>query len=123
MSLLQDYMNNLEGQQKILTRFLHEWLCNTHNLQAKSRYNIPFFYLNTWICYINPIKKDGVEFNFIRARELSLHDDVLDFKSRVMVAGICLYEVTEIPLVRLGEILQEAIILDETTPYTFKKTK
>lgn len=123
MSALDTYFDNLEDQQKEITLFLHDWLCNNFNLEAKYRFKIPFYYQNTWICYLNPIKKDGIEFNFVRARELSLHDGLLDFKKRVMVAGISLYNVNDIPLVALTEVVEEAMLLDETTPYTFKKKK
>lgn len=121
--MLESYMEGLENQQREITFFLHDWLSMNYNLEAKYRFKIPFYYQNTWVCYLNPIKKDGIEFNFVRARELSLHEDILDFRGRKMVAGISLYKVNEIPLERLSTVLEEAMLLDETTPYTFKKTK
>lgn len=123
MSKLDSYMDTLTGQQKEITFFLHDWLTMQFDLEAKYRFKIPFYYQQTWICYLNPIKKDGIEFNFVRARELSLHQGILDFKKRVMVAGISLYDVKEIPLGPLTEIVEEAILLDATTPYTFKKKR
>jgi len=123
MSKLADYLEQLDGMQGEITHFLHDWLCVEFGLQAKYRFKIPFYYQNTWVCYLNPIKKDGVEFNFVRARELAGHEDILDFKDRVMVAGISLYDVKDIPLRRLSEIVEEAILLDETKPYTFSKRK
>jgi hypothetical protein len=114
-------MDALTGQQKEITFFLHDWLTMQFDLEAKYRFKIPFYYQQTWICYLNPIKKDGIEFNFVRARELSLHQGILDFKKRVMVAGISLYDVKSIPMIPLTEIVEEAILLDQTKPYTFKK--
>jgi len=122
MSALDNHFDGLENNQKEISDFLHGWLCDNFGLQAKYRYRIPFYYQKTWICYLNPIKKDGIDFNFVRARELSLHP-VLDFKNRVMVAGISLYDVKQIPLAALAEVVEEAMLLDETTPYTFKKKK
>ena len=121
MSSLNSYMDALTGQQKEITFFLHDWLTMQFDLEAKYRFKIPFYYQQTWICYLNPIKKDGIEFNFVRARELSLHQGILDFKKRVMVAGISLYDVKSIPMIPLTEIVEEAILLDQTKPYTFKK--
>lgn len=123
MSSLYSYMDALTGEQKEITFFLHDWLTMQFDLESKYRFKIPFFYQKTWICYLNPIKKDGIEFNFVRARELSLHEGILDFKKRVMVAGISLYKVSDIPLDSLSMIVEEAIFLDQTTPYTFKKKK
>lgn len=123
MSTLDTYLESLEGQQRTITFFLHDWLSLQFGLEAKYRFKIPFYYQNTWVCYLNPIKKDGIEFNFVRARELSDHPEILDFKNRVMIAGISLYKVENIPLLGLTEIVEEAILLDETTPYTFKKKR
>ncbi len=123
MSKLINHIESLDNQQKEITSFLHDWLTLDFNLEAKYRFKIPFYYQKTWICYLNPIKKDGIEFNFVRARELSAHDDILDFRGRKMVAGILLYDVSKIPLNRLALVLEEALLLDETTPYTFTKKK
>jgi len=123
MGKLESHMESLENQQREITFFLHDWLCLEFNLEAKYRFKIPFYYQNTWICYLNPIKKDGIEFNFVRAKELALHDDLLDFRGRKMVAGIKLFDVKKIPLERLSLVVEEAILLDNTTPYTFKKSK
>jgi len=123
MSNLIDHIESLDNQQKDITLFLHDWLTVEYNLEPKYRFKIPFYYQNTWICYLNPIKNDGIEFNFVRARELLGIDELLDFRGRKMVAGICLYDVKRIPLSGLGLIIEEAILLDESTPYTFKKTR
>ena len=123
MAALDAYMDALSGPKREITFLLHDWLTMIFDLKAKYRFKIPFYYQNTWICYLNPIKKDGIEFNFVRARELSLHQGILDFKKRVMVAGVSLYTTKDIPLASLSEIVEEAILLNATMPYTFKKKK
>jgi len=123
MSKLITHIESLDNQQKEITSYLHNWLTIEYNLEAKYRFKIPFYYQNTWICYLNPIKNDGIEINFVRARELSAHDDVLDFRGRKMVAGLAMYDVKKIPLISLAPVLDEAILLDETRPYSVKKRK
>ena len=72
---------------------------------------------------MNPLKNDGVELAFPRGYELSNEQGILMSKDRKMVLGIEFYSVEEIPTDTLLEIIQEAIILDETVPYSFKNRK
>ena len=60
---------------------------------------------------------------FLRANELSNEQGLLDFKDRSQVAGIELSKMKDIPLELLSEIIQEALILDETIPYAAKRQK
>jgi hypothetical protein len=123
MHKVLSHIESLDNQQKEICNFLHNWLTEAYSLESKYRFKIPFYYQRTWICYLNPIKHDGIEFNFVRARELSVYENILDFRGRKMVAGIALYDVKQIPLHRLALVLEEAILLDDTTPYTFRKSK
>lgn len=117
------YIADFEGPQKKLLRVLHELILNQFDLQAKIRYRIPFYYNKSWICYLNPIKKDGVELCFLRANELSNESGALDFKDRKQVAGISYFSLEEIDERVLNPIIQEALILDETVKYASKRKK
>ena len=111
------------GNQAKILQFLHDQLMAFPEMEAKLRYKIPFFYRKSWICYLNPIKKDGVELVFIRGNELSNEQGILEEKGRKQVRGIELYSVSDIPLNQLLEVVQEALILDEEVPYASKRTK
>jgi hypothetical protein len=63
------------------------------------------------------VKKGGIEFVFTRGRELSNVQGILQSRGRKEVAGILLHTVEDIPLESLYEVIQEAILLDETVPY------
>jgi hypothetical protein len=121
MTEVQDYFYKFEGEQREIFMFLHELLLDEFNLQAKIRYKIPFYFGKTWICYLNPLKKNGVEFAFVRANELSNEQGLLDFKDRKQVAGIELYTLADVPIDSIKEIINEAILLDEMVPYSIKK--
>ncbi|MCI5056375.1 MAG: hypothetical protein MRY83_09720 [Flavobacteriales bacterium] len=69
---------------------------------------------------MNPQKKGSVEFAFIRVNELSNAQNLLDHKDRKQVY-ITFQNTHDIPEESLNEILQEAILLDETTPYQSKR--
>ncbi len=111
------YIDELEGEQKLIADALHNILITFPEVTHKIRYKIPFYYRKSWICYINPIKSDGIEFCFLRADELSNESGILDFKTRKQVAGVSIFNHNEIPLEQLIEVLNEAFLLDEEVKY------
>lgn len=122
MNLIEEYIAELEGNQKFLFEYLHSRLTML-DLDEKIRFKIPFYYKNSWIMYLNPIKNDGLELCFVRANELSNIHDILDFKNRKQVGGIEIYDVKDIQEEALMETVQEAILLDETVKYASKRSK
>ena len=62
---------------------------------------------------MNPIKKNGIELAFVKGYLLSDEQKMLNLKKRKYVAGIDLYDVSEIREKAIDEMIQEALILDE----------
>jgi len=124
MSSVEGFILEKEGHQKAVLQFLNDLMISTPEVTSKIRYKIPFYYRKSWICYLNPIKKPiGVELVFIRGNELSNEQGLLDAKGRKQVAGVTFEKVEDIPVDPLLEVIQEAIWLDETTPYASKRTR
>jgi len=123
MSAVEDYIFELKDEQRQIAAYLHDLFISNYQLTANIKYAIPFYFKKTWICYLNPIKKNGIELVFIRARELKDSNHLLDFKKRKMAAGLSFYSLVEINEAVLKTILENALILDDTTPYTIKKKK
>ncbi|MEP2023393.1 MAG: DUF1801 domain-containing protein [Reichenbachiella sp.] len=123
MTDVDAYIATFDSSQRQLLRVLHGLVLNQFDLQAKIRYRIPFYYNKSWICYLNPLKKGGVELCFLRANELSNEIGWLDFKDRKQVAGITYNSVKDINETALNQILQEALILDESIQYGSKRKK
>lgn len=125
MEEVEIFIEELENeQQREIMIHLHEFILMFANMEPKIRFKIPFYYLNSWICYLNPIKPDKVELSFVRANELSTALPLLDFKKRKQIAGITIDSLNSLPKTELALIFQEAILLDETIPYKLrKKTK
>lgn len=121
MLTIEDFTYKLEGEQRKIIHFLHQWFENEFTLLCKIRYKIPFYYRKSWICYLNPVKGGKIELAFIRGNELSNEQRLLDFKDRVQVAGVEFGSVAEIKPEILQEIIHEAILLDEVTPYKSNK--
>lgn len=123
MTNVEDFIQQYEGNQRMVMRFLHTILTTELNLTEKIRYGIPFYYRKSWICYMNPNKKGTIEFAFTRGNELSNEQGLLDSKGRQQVYSVEFESVKDIPQVTLSEIIQEAILLDETKSYASKRKR
>ncbi|MEM6966348.1 MAG: DUF1801 domain-containing protein [Bacteroidota bacterium] len=123
MNTVEDFIDRQEGNQKEILLFLHELLANHLELTPKVRYKIPFYYHHSWICYLNPVKGNKIELAFLRGNELSNNQALLERKGRKQVRGMEFGKVADIEEDALYEILQEAILLDETIPYASKNLK
>lgn len=111
------YIDELEGEQKLIANRLHDLMLTFPEVTHKIRYKVPFYYRKSWVCYINPIKNEGIEFCFLRANELSNESGILDFKKRKQVAGIAIYDHNDIDQGSIIEVLNEAFLLDEKVKY------
>lgn len=103
--------------------YIHKLLSFELNLTDKLRFKIPFYYRKSWICYLNPSKNNSIKFAFVRGNELSNSQGILNSKGRKQVWSIELTKLSEIPIKELTEIIQEAILLDETVTYASKREK
>lgn len=123
MTEVEEFILNKSGNQKEILEYLHNLMMTFPEIVSKVRYKIPFYYRKSWICYLNPIKNNKVEFTFTRGNELSNDQDLLDSRGRKQVSGITFANVKEIPKQTIIEIIQEAILLDETIPYASKRKR
>jgi uncharacterized protein YbaR (Trm112 family) len=121
MTETENFIYQHEGHQREVMLYFHDMLTHELNLTAKMRFKIPFYYGKSWICYINPTKKGKIELAFVRGNELSNFQGILDNKGRKQVYSIEFETVSEIPKQLVEEIIQEAILLDETNPYKSKR--
>lgn len=123
MSLVQDYIFSQQDPNQSILQFFHDLISEEPNVVAKIRYKIPFYFRNSWICYLNPVKPEGVELVFLRGNELSNANGLLDSRGRKQVAGVIYKSVEEIQLAPFYETFQEALLLDETVKYKSKRSK
>ncbi len=121
MTPVQAFVLDFEGEQADLIQLLHDMMIGFPNIEPKIRYKIPFYYRKSWICYINPLKAGGVEFAFTRGRELSNEQGLLTANGRKQVMGIKLFSLQDLPVPALLQLIEEAILLDETVAYSVKK--
>ena len=113
MSDPEVYIQLLPPPQRRIMEVLYEELMLQPGVTCKMRFKIPFFYRNSWICYMNPLRKGGVEFVFLKGQQLADPAGLLDAKDRKMVSGITIENAQKIPHEALMELVQEALLLDE----------
>jgi len=123
MEAIFQFIDRYEGNQQELLQHLHNLLVSFPDIEPKLRYKIPFYYRKSWVCYLNPIKKQGVELCFTRGNELSNEQGLLEARDRKQIRGIIFENVADIPTETLMLVLQEAFLLDETVPYKSKNRK
>jgi hypothetical protein len=121
MDAVLDFIWELDGDQREVATFLHELISSFPETQPRIRYKIPFYYRKSWICYLNPVKNQGIELAFTRGNELSNTQGILASKGRKQVYGITYFKIDDIEEESLLEIIQEALILDEGVPYGSKR--
>ena len=118
-----NFIEQYEGDQKEILLYFHNVFLSFPEIEDKIRYRVPFYYRKSWICYLNPTKKGGIDLAFVRANELSNEQGLLDFKDRKQVATVEFFKVKEIPEDTVNAVFQEALLLDETVPYTVRKSQ
>ncbi len=104
-----------------MARALHQLCAVELDLRPEVRYRLPFYYRNSWICFISPLKNGAVELGFTRGNELTQSAGLLQSKGRKQVFGIEYTKPEDIELEALLPILHEAIVLDETVPYSVRR--
>lgn len=120
MTEVEVFLQSYDGLRQKRLLALHDMLVNTYGLTTGMRYSLPFYFGKSWICYLSPDKKGGLELAFLRGNELSNEQGLLLFKDRKQVGGIDLM-VEKIPIKQIKEVIQEAIELDHAIAYASKR--
>ncbi|HAH50585.1 MAG TPA: DUF1801 domain-containing protein [Balneola sp.] len=117
MDKVEDYIYSFEGDEQEVLLYFHELLISFPAVTSKLRFKIPFYYQNTWVCYLNPVKPNKIAICFLRGYEMSNEQGLLVSKGRKQVLSAEFASVDEIPKKLMNEIINEALFLDETVPY------
>ena len=123
MNEVEEFILTQSRNQKEILEYLNNLMMSIPEIVCKIRYKIPFYYRKSWICYLNPTKNNKVELAFTRGNELSNEQNILEAQGRKQVFGATFSNIKEIPRVKILEIIQEAILLDETIPYSSKRKR
>ena len=121
MSPAEDFIYRFEGPQHHVLRYFHRLLTEEMDLTCTMRFKIPFYDRKSWICYLNPTKDGKVELAFTRGNELSNAQGLLQHRGRKQISGIVFGSLDDIPEQAIREVIHEALMLDDLTPYTSKR--
>lgn len=117
------FIDDLEDEStRELVYAINEIILNSHPaIHSKIRFKIPFYFLHSWICYINPLKTGGIEWCFIHGQRLEDPHDILQSKDRIMIAGIEVKEPEDLNNEAVLDILYTAIEYDKQLAEKKKK--
>lgn len=121
MTTVENIIYQYEGQQREILLHLHHLFTIDFNLTSKVTFKNPCYYGKSWICYLKPTTGNRVELAFFRGNELSNSQGLLQSNGRKQLLSIFIDSLGNIPNEALNDILHEAILLDETTPYESKR--
>jgi len=118
---MDDFFENYQGATYALLQRLHAIITSLPGVEGRLTYNIPFYYRNTWICYLAPAKDGSVELSFTYGSELSNEQGLLDARGRKQVSGVVFRRLSDIPEDTLLEVLHEALLVDDLHSQNKKK--
>jgi len=121
MSACEDFLLDLKGEPRQIAETLSEQFLVFPGISCRIRFRIPFFYQYSWICYLNPVKKEGIELAFIHGHHLADPEGLLQAHGRKQVRGIRLHRVAEIPMEAIQLLFSEALVWDEALHRQKKK--
>jgi hypothetical protein len=116
-----DYIYNLTPKQAAIVQCLHDLIIENPGIEVKRRWNLPFYYRKSWICYFNILKNGNVEWAFTRGNELSNADQWLEARGRKQIYSVNFESINAIDLQMAKVYLQEALLLDEHVSYSVRK--
>jgi len=117
---ISEYLYNLTSKQAAIVHCLHDLIMETPAVEVKRRWNLPFYYRKSWVCYFNILKDGNVEWAFTRGNELSNQDNWLNAKGRKQIYSVSFESVLDIDMELAKTTLQEALLLDEYVNYSVK---
>lgn len=115
----EDFYFDLPEQEQQIVDVLREIVLEAApNFREKISYNVPYYFLNSRVCFIwpssvKPGSRAGVVFGLCRGQMLSNEQGLLELENRKEVGTITFRRPEEIDADAVREILYEAILLDE----------
>jgi len=110
---LDVFLESITDNQRQIIEFLHTQFLSYPEVSYKMRFRIPFYDYKKWICYLNPVKPDKIELCFLRGKQLSNVQGLLEDRGRKKVTGIYIDDLKTLPLESILEIFAEAQLLEE----------
>jgi len=124
---IDDFFSNQTPEIRQVLQYIRQLLLVAHpKMREKFMYsNTLFFICLDYVCYFGKIHKTkGVEIGFVKGFMLSNEQGLLEDKGRKLIRGVTVRNLQEFRAIEDAflEIVQEAILINETQPEkTFAK--
>lgn len=110
MDTVEQYIYRLPDNELYITAKLREWILAFHpRITEKLRYGIPYFDYYGWICYLNPLKKGGVDLCFTDGAQMEKTEALLELRNNKTTASIHLKSKNDLDYSIFKRLMQEAI--------------
>ena len=108
------FIDDLNETQQEIVLHLDQLFMDYPEVTRKIRFKVPFYFYKSWLCYLNPLKKNGqIELCFLAGHKMSDMHGLLDSKGRKMVSGISINTIKDIDPELIMDYFYQAIVLDE----------
>ena len=113
MDDIYSFIGELDKEQADICQILHDYISMFPHMELRFKFDLPFYYGRSWICYVRPHPKGGgVDLSFIYGNELVLNEHLLVSRGRKQVRSLYYESPKEIDFQVLESVLIEAIELD-----------
>lgn len=112
MNEVEEYLLEYKGIGQDILLYLHSILIEKFQLRPKLNFKLPFYYQKSWVCYLRPLPKKGIEISFIHGYRLEKWTKYMESRGRKMVRSIVYTDISKVDELVLLEILKDALKLD-----------
>ena len=113
MASIEEYFEKQEAAVRKDLLTLHRYLTGNLELDPRLRHSLPFYYGQSWICYLHVTGEGHIELGFTHGDQMSLSWPRLSMRDRKQVASVIFTPGEDMLTDDLEHTLQEAILLDE----------
>jgi hypothetical protein len=108
-----DYIDGLAPPEQAIVDYLCHLFVAYPGVRLQLKHRIPFICGRSWICYLNALKKGGVELAFIRGQAMDDPFGMLQSRGRKMVRGVAFLTLEAIPEEPVRVLFESALLLDQ----------
>jgi|LakMenEpi03Aug12_release.lakeMendotaPanAssembly.Ray.scaffolds.fasta_scaffold04135_3 hypothetical protein len=110
----EEFINSLPEIECEIATILHHEISAITGVSCKTRFKLPFYDYQKWLCYLSPQKKGGIELCFINGLQLDPEQVYLDAKKRSMISGLTIKNKKDLDLTLVKALVLEAIQFEKT---------
>ena len=108
----QKFLLPLTANQRRICLECHSFLMRFIHVKCEKKFGVPFYKVNGWFCYINPVHGGGVKISFPYAKKFNDKTNALFYGELKLVGSLRLNAFEDIALGVFPSLIQEALEID-----------